>query len=139
MELTIPFPFQFFEALSDNELENQLETDDTKRNRKQLACAVCKAPITSEEEKVEVKGGHEHDFFNPYGIIFRIGCFGAAPGCRPTGSPTSDFSWFPGYRWNLAYCYSCQTHLGWAFSASNSGFWGLILNRLTETATESET
>lgn len=33
------------------------------------------------------------------------------------GAPTLEFSWFPGYTWQLALCGQCNAHLGWKFVA----------------------
>ena len=63
--------------------------------------------------------------------IFLIGCFNEAPGCRPAGPASSDFTWFPGFRWRIACCEGCRIHLGWSFGdGGEAGFHGLILNRL---------
>lgn len=31
--------------------------------------------------------------------------------------PSTEFSWFPGYAWQIAVCNSCSTHIGWKFLA----------------------
>lgn len=30
---------------------------------------------------------------------------------------STDFSWFPGYAWQIAVCKKCNTHIGWKFIA----------------------
>lgn len=106
------------------------------KREKQLACAHCLAPITYEEARVSVNGTHEHSFFNPHGIVFRIGCFSEAEGCKPISGPSSEFTWFQGYDWRIVACYHCENHLGWDFSKSGlTIFYGLILDRLVSAET----
>lgn len=31
---------------------------------------------------------------------------------------STEYSWFPGYAWQIAQCADCQTHIGWRFSVS---------------------
>jgi hypothetical protein len=89
--------------------------------------------VTSRDDAVEVAGKHRHTFFNPAGILFEIGCFGAASGCANEGTPTTEFSWFPGYAWRYSFCLACGAHLGWQFvSGDGPTFWGLVLSRLIE-------
>ncbi|XP_075145269.1 E3 ubiquitin ligase component cereblon [Haematobia irritans] len=33
------------------------------------------------------------------------------------GSPSTEFSWFPGYQWHIIVCKICEHHLGWEFKA----------------------
>lgn len=96
-----------------------------------LICAHCSAPITSRDQAIEINGRHEHAFFNPAGIAYEIRCFRRAPGCLIQGDPTSEFTWFAGYRWQFSLCATCLTHLGWFFSSrQDTPFYGLIRNRL---------
>lgn len=106
------------------------EVIHTDKSRRVLVCGQCKLEITNEDDRIEVNGGHEHSFFNPHGIVYRIGCFQSAPGCRSQGAPSSEFSWFPGYSWNIGDCARCATHLGWRFNGPEGVFFGLVLNRL---------
>jgi len=96
-----------------------------------IVCKACGYEITRNSEKIIVNGAHQHAFANPNGIVFDIGCFKTAPGCRHAGPFTPEFSWFAGYRWQISVCGSCLSHLGWLFaSAENNFFHGLILDRL---------
>lgn len=98
-----------------------------------LACTSCRSPVTSRGEAVVVDGCHDHTFFNPAGVLFEIGCFARAPGCEVLGTPTAEFTWFPGTRWSYGTCRACGTHLGWHFEGrGGEGFYGLISSRLVE-------
>jgi len=95
-------------------------------------CALCRRKITSEDQALEVNGLHRHTFFNPAGLVFEIGCFSDAQGCRPEGPPSTHFSWFAGTCWQIALCRGCDTHLGWLFQGTEERFYGLIINRLVK-------
>jgi hypothetical protein len=70
---------------------------------------------------------------NPAGMLFHIGCFGAAPGCRVVGPSSDEYPWFPGHSWRYALCGGCGVHLGWHFQgAEGTGFFGLRLAQLRE-------
>ncbi len=98
--------------------------------REVLACARCRRPITTGAARIAVGGAHEHAFVNPHGLEFRIGCFALVTGCLQVGEPTTYWSWFPGYAWQIEQCASCREHLGWEFRSSDHRFHGLILDRL---------
>ncbi|MFZ5572607.1 MAG: cereblon family protein [Thermodesulfobacteriota bacterium] len=99
--------------------------------RDAVLCGNCRQPITSTSERMTVQGAHQHTFANPQGILFEIACFRHASGCRYSGLPTSEWSWFRGFSWRFASCGKCMLQLGWFFSSGNeNGFNGLIVNRL---------
>ena len=98
-----------------------------------LVCAGCLHAITTASNRIEVSGSHAHTFSNPHGFVFHIGCFAAAPGCDARSDPSWEFSWFPGYSWQVAVCRGCGEHLGWLFAGGNARFHGLIVDRLAET------
>lgn len=102
------------------------------RGGRRLVCSRCGYPITSEADRVNVAGAHLHTFANPHGFIYRIGCFGTAPGCAGTGQQSADFTWFAGYTWETLVCARCATHLGWRFTSSDRTFAGLIIDKLVE-------
>jgi hypothetical protein len=96
-----------------------------------ILCRECLYPITREEERREMGGAPQHTFANPAGIVFTIGCFRTAQGCVPVGPSSDEFTWFPGFAWQVGVCRGCLAHLGWLFSApSGAAFWGLILDHL---------
>lgn len=96
-----------------------------------LRCAACRAVITDESRRITVNGSHEHVFANPYGMVFRLGCFAAAPGVVGLGAPSAAFSWFAGTVWRIVVCAACGAHLGWRYDRGGGGFFfGLLLDRL---------
>lgn len=116
-------------------LATLLGEDDPLGGRR-LLCRLCGRAITGERARAEIAGAHEHRKENPAGLVFRIGCFRAAPGCAPHGVAVAEHTWFAGYTWQIALCGGCQAHLGWRFLAREQadGFYGLILDRLVEEA-----
>jgi len=125
--LRIPLPESRGEQRADSE-------DEARRDEeKAVRCAQCGHAVTSPRERIDVQGMHQHTFFNPYGIIFEIGCFREAPGCGYAEPVSEEFSWFPGYSWKIAVCSACGSHLGWLYSAAGKeSFHGLILDNLIQ-------
>ncbi len=111
----------------------QVDPQDTDEANKKgfLRCAECQYPITRKIDRIEMNERHQHVFANPHGHIFQIACFAQAPGCVAIGAETSQFSWFPGYTWQIALCGQCLTLLGWAFRSGEAQFFGLIIDKLT--------
>ncbi|MDZ7736583.1 MAG: cereblon family protein [Gammaproteobacteria bacterium] len=93
-------------------------------------CAAVAAIASAPMPSASISPVPFHTCTNPHGIIYRIGCFSAAPGCSEVGPAFSEFSWFSGYRWQVAICGNCQEHLGWHFHGEQS-FYGLIHDRLS--------
>jgi hypothetical protein len=87
--------------------------------------------VTTTAERRTVSGSHEHTFANPHGFVFRIGCFAEAT-CVPVEDPSTYWTWFPGYGWQVELCRSCGQHLGWLFRNEEDRFHGLVLDRLVE-------
>lgn len=131
MEIATP-AYHLFDRNSDAERERGLarEPGDVTRRERRVYCARCRLPITTHQERISVNGAHEHNFTNPHGLHFHIGCFRDAPGCGTTGVATMEYTWFPGYAWRIAHCAQCETHLGWLFGSPTDSFYGLILDRL---------
>jgi hypothetical protein len=110
--------------------KTKAKPDAKPKKEKRLFCAACRHPITHQDQRIIVQGGHEHTFTNPQGITYHIGCFREAAGCAVAGEATTEFTWFSGYAWRIATCTHCQTHLGWCFQSGADYFHGLIVDRL---------
>jgi hypothetical protein len=105
-----------------------LEGDD-----ETLFCAACRRAVTSRADKITVNGAHAHEFKNPTGVDFVVGCFARAPGCTGFGETSRVWTWFPGYAWRVELCAGCRAHLGWSYAAPEmpiASFFALILDRL---------
>jgi len=115
-----------------SELFVEDEADEKEPRKKELIlCRQCLQIITGPSEIIEVQGAHRHTFVNPQGILFEIGCFRSAKGCGYLGPATYEWSWFKGFKWRVAVCSRCLTHVGWLYiSSGDKRFNGLILNRL---------
>lgn len=100
--------------------------------RKALICRTCGQPIAHHRDRISVGGTHVHALFNPMGVLFEVGCFAHASGCRFEGEFTFEFTWFPGHAWRFAFCRQCGTHLGWEYRGRTDGFVGLIMTELRE-------
>lgn len=119
--------------------KEKIESLETKKERHSdtddgnLICYQCGSVITNRSERIAIHGSASHTFANPAGIVFEIECFKTATGCDISGRATGEFTWFSGYDWQVAFCTSCSTHMGWRF-ISNSGqtFFALIADRLLD-------
>jgi hypothetical protein len=109
------------------EAEPSVATEDA------IVCAGCSRAITRAEARVARGGSHVHTRLNPHGWVWEFGCFLEAPGCRVTGEPTEEHTWFAGQAWRIADCAGCGVHLGWRFDGADGSFFGLILERLRGT------
>jgi hypothetical protein len=105
----------------------KIDMQQQPKEDKGLFCARCTHLITSAHARINIDNRHLYTFTNPHGIVYEIGCFQDAPGCVPEGQPEIYWSWFPGYTWQIQRCSSCQGHLGWRFSKTDSAFFGLVL------------
>lgn len=74
-------------------------------------------------------GGSSEVFVNPHGVLHEVVTVHWARNLIVAGPPTTEFTWYPGYAWEIAYCARCREHSGWAFTAVAGGapsrFWAL--------------
>ena len=92
-------------------------------------CAWCLNRVTNEKDRFQYGGQDEFAFVNPAGVRFDIITFTQTLGCRETGTPTLEHTWFPGHAWSFCQCDRCGQHLGWYYAGPHD-FVGLIRNRI---------
>jgi hypothetical protein len=109
-----------------------------------VRCRACTHVAAHRSDAIAVADAHERTFRNPAGWSFRVACYRRAPGCAPSGEPTTDHTWYDGFAWQLLHCGRCGGHLGWWFTATGTdaatgtatgttdggGFAGLIATRI---------
>lgn len=126
--------WQLFDASNkdpdDLKLKDEKEAETGRGAARALLCGRCLYPISSDAQRINIAGAHTHTCTNPHGLVYRIGCFSAAPGCTAVGPAFSEYCWFQGYRWQVGVCSNCHEHLGWLFHG-DSPFYGLIHDRLS--------
>lgn len=112
--------------IHDEEIKNPDDDD------RWILCSLCQNHITKPKEKTSINNQHIYSFTNPQGITYDIKCYKTAPGCISFSQPTEQFTWFPGYAWEIIICSQCRMHLGWKYSSAKDNFYGLIYKRLIE-------
>lgn len=123
----------FLVSRTDKKGKGQTDIDEEEEEKEDrfFLCRYCENKIARYDHMMEVSGNFEHTFLNPGGHVFRIGCFEAADGCLYLGVPTTEWTWFEGFEWQVALCNKCQRHLGWFYrSRDERNFFGLILDLL---------
>lgn len=99
--------------------DDHTENRDHGKGEEWVRCAACGYTIARRADRAEVGGGHRHVFANPAGLVYEVLCYKHASGTFVMGTPTTDFSWFPGHAWQAAGCISCRVQLGWRFSGES--------------------
>ena len=92
-------------------------------------CAWCMNKVANERDRFLFNGQDEFSFSNPEGIRFEIITFSQTLGCRESGVPTLDYTWFAGQAWSYCQCDRCGQHLGWYYTGQHE-FAALIKSRI---------
>ncbi len=97
-----------------------------------ILCANCGNPVTTSENIITVDGKHIHNFMNPSGVEYEIGCFASADGCEVFEETSTEATWFEGFSWSESICSNCFAHLGWLYESGDNTFFGLIVDNLSD-------
>jgi hypothetical protein len=100
---------------------------------KAYQCCGCGGLVTHSDRLLPIGGKSRHIFQNPAGVECDFHTFSSCPGAVAPGEATEAYSWFPGYRWRLAFCRHCGLHLGWNYEATSTLkrpnlFWGILVS-----------
>ena len=88
-------------------------------NTSDLQCAACESVITNSKYIFSMsQEGPLANYINPHGAVYDTLTVTDVLSTRLFGTPTSEYSWFPGYKWTILRCAHCNQHLGWKFQAS---------------------
>ncbi|GAA33019.2 cereblon [Clonorchis sinensis] len=106
---------------------------DVIRRSAACVCVLCDCNITSSRHIICLaQEGSFQTYVNPAGVLHDIVTVSQVThnSVSLVGSPSEEYSWFPGYSWTIANCTSCSHHLGWLFNAVKDElrprrFWGI--------------
>ncbi|XP_031488709.1 uncharacterized protein LOC116256480 [Nymphaea colorata] len=96
-----------------------------------VRCKHCMTVIARRRDMVVMSSdGPLNAFVNPYGHVHEIMTLNNAKGLALLDGPVTQHSWFPGYAWTIANCATCDSNMGWLFTATNKrlqprSFWGI--------------
>ncbi|XP_059657146.1 uncharacterized protein LOC132303760 [Cornus florida] len=76
-------------------------------------------------------------YVNPDGFVHEIMTLYKTNGIALIGHAIKDYSWFPGYAWTIARCATCESQMGWLFTATNKrlkprSFWGIRSSQVAD-------
>lgn len=102
---------------------------------KAYQCIACGGLITYSDRFLRIGAASRHRFVNPAGVECDFHSFYSCPGVFAHGPATEAHTWFPGYRWRMAFCRHCGQHLGWHYEAVSlfkrpNQFWGILVGNL---------
>lgn len=112
-----------------------------------IRCKCCASALSPMRNIFTVKGaeGTTGNYINEHGIVHQTVTLREVDpkvSVVCVGRPETRDSWFPGYSWQIAYCYVCSSHLGWRFRRVNKSddkedperpakFWGFSYSSIT--------
>ncbi|CAN8315118.1 unnamed protein product [Cochlearia groenlandica] len=103
-----------------------------------VRCKHCQTVIARRSDMLVMSSdGPLGAYVNPYGYVHEIMTFYKAKDIALRGRPVKKDSWFPGYAWTIANCATCETQLGWLFTATNkklkpSSFWAVRSSQVAD-------
>ncbi|KHN87514.1 Protein cereblon [Toxocara canis] len=94
-----------------------------------IVCRGCGTTLSKMSNMINVSTeGNSALYVNPGGYVHDLFTVSEVRSTVARGRPSSEYSWFPGYKWTIHECAYCMQHVGWRFTSSNltpSSFFGL--------------
>ncbi|CAN7116312.1 unnamed protein product [Brassica rapa subsp. narinosa] len=103
-----------------------------------VRCKHCQTIIARRSDMLVMSSdGPLGAYVNPHGYVHEVMTFYKANDVALRGRPVLKDSWFPGYAWTIANCATCETQLGWLFTAANkklkpSSFWAVRSSQVAD-------
>ncbi|KAK8547394.1 hypothetical protein V6N13_098104 [Hibiscus sabdariffa] len=103
-----------------------------------IRCKICQTIIARRSDMLVMSSdGPLGAYVNAHGYVHEVMTFRKAYGLALRSQPTEEYSWFPGYAWTITNCASCETLMGWLFTAINEklkpkAFWGIRSYQITD-------
>jgi cereblon len=103
-----------------------------------IRCKKCQTVIARRSDMLVMSSeGPLGAYVNPQGYVHEIMTLYSANGLALIGLPETEYSWFPGYAWTIADCVTCETQMGWLFTATNKklkprSFWGIRSSQVAD-------
>ncbi|XP_035911574.1 protein cereblon homolog [Anopheles stephensi] len=102
-------------------------------------CKRCESEIANYDDMFAMsKQGVQTSYCNPAGHVHDTLTVHKTKenSTLPVDRPSTNFSWFPGYSWQIIVCANCRQHLGWKFVAEKKNvlpksFYGLTGANIT--------
>uniref|UniRef100_F1KWK3 Protein cereblon n=1 Tax=Ascaris suum TaxID=6253 RepID=F1KWK3_ASCSU len=94
-----------------------------------IVCRGCGTTLCNMSNMINVSAeGNSALYVNPGGYVHDLFTVSKVTSTVARGQPSSEYSWFPGYKWTIHECAHCMRHVGWRFTSSNlnpPSFFGL--------------
>ncbi|KAJ0248210.1 Protein cereblon [Hirschfeldia incana] len=103
-----------------------------------VRCKHCQIVIARRSDMLVMSSdGPLGAYVNPHGFVHEIMTFYKANDIAISGRSVKEDSWFPGYAWTIANCATCETQLGWLFTATSkklkpSSFWAVRSSQVAD-------
>lgn len=86
-----------------------------------LCCRNCGETLAQQSDIFSMsREGPQGSYVNPGGYVHETLTLYKVKNVLYSGTPSTEYSWFPGYAWQICQCNYCDSHLGWRFTASSS-------------------
>ncbi|KAJ4957686.1 hypothetical protein NE237_024797 [Protea cynaroides] len=103
-----------------------------------VRCKTCQTIIAKRSDMMVMScDGPLGAYANPHGYVHEIMTVYKANGLALIGRAVIEHSWFPKYDWTIAICATCESTMGWLFTATEKNlkpksFWGIRTSQVAD-------